>query len=138
MPWPGGGIASPPQNGPLFAAGFARKLAAKKFNLALFARKVQPFDELAAELRSTAVQVRTLSADLSRPDALERVRSITEDVEIGYLIYVAGANSIRGNFFDLAPELYHAVFGMNCTVAPAVSSAFARSTMAVSIYLPSV
>jgi short-subunit dehydrogenase len=90
-------------------SSFARKLAAKKFNVALVARRTQPLDEVATELRPTGVQVRTLSADLSGPDALEKVRTITDDIEIGCLIYVAGANSVRGNFVELAPEVYRAV-----------------------------
>jgi short-subunit dehydrogenase len=98
-------------------SSFARQLAAKNFNVALVARKSQPLDEVATELRPIGVQVRTLSADLSRPDALEKVRSITDDIEIGYLIYVAGANSIRGNIVDLAPEVYRSVIAVN-VVAP--------------------
>jgi uncharacterized protein len=94
-------------------SSFARKLAAKKFNVALVARKTQPLDAVATELRPTGVEVRTLSADLSRPDALEKVRTITDDIEIGYLIYVAGANSIRGNIVDLAPEVYRSVIAVN-------------------------
>jgi short-subunit dehydrogenase len=94
-------------------SSLARKLAAKKFNVALVARKTQPLDAVATELRPTGVEVRTLSADLSRPDALEKVRPITDDIEIGYLIYVAGANSIRGNIVDLAPEVYRSVIAVN-------------------------
>jgi short-subunit dehydrogenase len=94
-------------------AAFARKLAAKKFNIALVARKEQPLAELTTELRATGVEVRTLSADLSRADALEKVRTITDDIVIGYLIYVAGANSVRGNLVELDPEVYRAVIAVN-------------------------
>jgi uncharacterized protein len=51
-------------------AAFARKLATQKFNVVLIARKTQPLEELASELRLTGIQVRTLSADLSKPDVL--------------------------------------------------------------------
>jgi short-subunit dehydrogenase len=98
-------------------SSFARKLAAKKFNVALVARKTQPLDEVATQLHPTGVEVRTLSVDLSRPDALEKVRTITDNIDIGYLIYVAGANSIRGNIVDLAPEVYRSVIAVN-VVAP--------------------
>jgi short-subunit dehydrogenase len=94
-------------------SSFARKLVAKKFNVVLVARKTQPLDEVATQLRLTGAEIRTLSADLSRPDALEKVRTITDDIEIGYLIYVAGANSIRGNIVDLNPEVYRSVIAVN-------------------------
>ena len=94
-------------------ASLARKLAAKRFNVALVARKTQPLDDVATQLRPTGVQVRTLSVDLSKPDALDKVRTITDDIEVGYLIYVAGANSIRGNIVDLAPEVYRSVIAVN-------------------------
>ncbi len=94
-------------------ASLARKLAANNFNVALVARKGPPLDEVAAELRSTGVEVRTLSRDLGKPDVLAEVRSMTDDIEIGFLIYVAGANSIRGNIVDLAPEVYRSVIAVN-------------------------
>jgi short-subunit dehydrogenase len=94
-------------------SAFARKLAADKFNVALVARKTQPLEQVARELRPTGVEVRTLSADLSKPDALDTVRTITDDIDVGYLIYIAGANGIRGNFVELAPEVYRSVIGVN-------------------------
>jgi short-subunit dehydrogenase len=94
-------------------AAFARKLAANKLNIVLVARKTQPLEEVAAELRPTGVEVRTLSADLSRPGVLGKVRAVTDDIEVGYLIYVAGANSIRGNIVDLAPKVYRSVIAVN-------------------------
>jgi short-subunit dehydrogenase len=94
-------------------AAFARKLAEKKFNIVLVARKEAPLAELAMELRETGAEVRTLSADLSLPDVLETVRKATDDIVIGYLIYVAGANSVRGNIVELDPKVYRAVIAVN-------------------------
>jgi short-subunit dehydrogenase len=98
-------------------AALAYKLAAEKFNIVLVARKEPPLAELARELRVTGVEVRTASVDLSRPDALEKVRALTDDIVIGYLIYVAGANSVRGNIVELDPEVYRSVIAVN-VVAP--------------------
>jgi uncharacterized protein len=95
-------------------ASFARKLAADKFNIALVARKAEPLEALAAELRETGVKARALSVDLSDPKAIDKVRTITDDVEVGLLIYNAGANSIRGNFVELDPKVYRDV--INITV----------------------
>lgn len=74
-------------------AAFARKLAAAGFKLVLVARKEAPLQALADELRTRGGEVRIVSADLSQPDALARVRTATDDVEVGLLIYNAGANN---------------------------------------------
>lgn len=84
-------------------AEFARLLAADGFKLVLVARKPGPLEELAQELRGTGAEVRTLSADLSKPDVLSTVRAATDDIEVGLLIYNAGANDTRGLFVEL-PE----------------------------------
>ena len=94
-------------------AAFARQLASSRFKLVLVARKVAPLEELADELTQIGAEVRVLSADLSRPDAIDRVRAVTDDVEVGLLIYNAGANSVRGNFVELEPEVYRSVIGVN-------------------------
>jgi short-subunit dehydrogenase len=93
-------------------AAFARKLAAAGFKLVLVARKPEPLQELAAELSADGTEVRALSADMSKPDAVDRVRTVTDDVEVGLLIYNAGANSIRGDFVELDPEVYRSVIGV--------------------------
>ena len=94
-------------------AAFARRLATVGFKLVLIARKPGPLESLAAELRSGGVEVRALSADLSRGDALKRARSVTDDIDVGLLIYNAGANNIRGDFVDLNPEVYRSVIAVN-------------------------
>ena len=94
-------------------AAFARKLAAAGFKLVLVARKPEPLEDLAGELTAAGTEVRTVSADMSRPDAIDRVRGATDDVEVGLLIYNAGANSVRGNLIDLDPEVYRSVIGVN-------------------------
>jgi short-subunit dehydrogenase len=94
-------------------AAFARKLAALKFNIVIVARKAEPLEELATELRRSGVEVRAVSADLSKPDVVEKVRAATDDVDVGFLIYNAGANNKRGNFLELDPEVYRAVIATN-------------------------
>jgi short-subunit dehydrogenase len=90
-------------------AAFARKLAADGFKLVLMARKPAPLEDLATELRASGAEVRTVSADLSKPDVLDRVREQTDDVEVGLLIYNAGANDTRGLFVELPREVTQGV-----------------------------
>ena len=94
-------------------AAFARKLAGHGFKLVLVARKPDPLENLAEELRATGAEVRTLSADLSKPGVLDRVREVTDDVEIGLLIYNAGANNTRGLFVELPEEVTQSVIAIN-------------------------
>lgn len=94
-------------------AAFARKLAADGFKLVLVARKSAPLDALATELRGRGAEVRVVSADLSKPNALDQVRAATDDVEIGLLIYNAGANNTRGLFVELPKEVTQSVIAIN-------------------------
>jgi short-subunit dehydrogenase len=94
-------------------ASFARRLAAAGSNVVVVARKPGPLADVAAEVRESGVEARTVSADLSAPDSLDRVREATDDVEVGLLIYNAGANSVRGNFLDLDPDVYRNVIAIN-------------------------
>ena len=94
-------------------AAFARFLAADGFRLVLVARKQAPLDELAAELTGQGAEVRVVSADLSQPDALATVRAATDDIEVGLLIYNAGANNTRGRFVELPEEVTQSVIAIN-------------------------
>jgi len=93
-------------------AEFARKLAAAGFKLVLVARKPGPLEDLGAELRASGAEVRVLSADLSQPDVLDKVRTVTDDVEVGLLIYNAGANNTRGKFVELPKEVTQSVIAI--------------------------
>jgi short-subunit dehydrogenase len=94
-------------------AAFARKLAAAGFKLVLVARKPRPLEAVAAQLSASGAEVRALSADLSQPDALDKVRTVTDDIETGLLIYNAGANNTRGTFVELPKEVTQSVIAIN-------------------------
>jgi short-subunit dehydrogenase len=95
-------------------AALARRLARQGFSIALTARKTEPLQVLADELvAESGVEVRFASVDLSKPDALERTRELTDDIEVGLLLYMAGANETRGNFLELDPAVYRPVVAIN-------------------------
>jgi short-subunit dehydrogenase len=95
-------------------SAFARKLAERGLNLVLVARKPGPLEEMASEIRKLGVQVRTLSVDVSEPRAaLAQIRKITDPLEIGFLLYMAGANLTRGVFPDVDLALARKVVAMN-------------------------
>jgi uncharacterized protein len=93
-------------------AAFARLLAVDGFKLVLAARKPGPLEELAAELRGQGAEVRILSADLSQADVLARVRAVTDDIDVGLLVYNAGANNTRGLFVELPEEVTQSVIAI--------------------------
>jgi len=94
-------------------AAFARQLAADGFKLVLVARKPAPLEDLATELRGQGHEVRVVSADLSQPDVLTKVRAATDDIEVGLLVYNAGANNTRGLFVELPEEVTQSVIAIN-------------------------
>ena len=94
---------------------FARMLADAGINLVLIARSVEPLEETAAEVRARGVEARTLALDLTVPDALSRIRAVTDDLEIGLLIFNAGANTNHDPFLDSTRESVQRVIDLNIT-----------------------
>lgn len=81
-------------------AAIAGHLAQAGINIVLVARKVEPLEEVAAELRRMGVEVRTLALDLTDEAMLDRVRAATDDIDVGLLVYNAGASHKTGPFLD--------------------------------------
>jgi short-subunit dehydrogenase len=78
-------------------ASFAEICAKSGINVVLISRKQGPLEEVSAHLRSKyGVEVRTLSLDLARADMLDRVREVTDDIDVGLVIYNAGAAHYTG------------------------------------------
>jgi short-subunit dehydrogenase len=73
-------------------------------NLVLVARRVAPLEELAAELREKhRVEVKVQPLDLGSPDAVAGLRTATEDLDVGLIIYNAAYSPI-GAFLDIDVE----------------------------------
>lgn len=81
-------------------AEFARLLAEAGLNLVLIARKPAPLEQTAEACRRLGVEVRTLAVDLVAADAVGRIAAETADVEVGLLVYNAGANTCSEEFLD--------------------------------------
>src|SRR4051794_26614085 len=74
-------------------ASFADQLTDAGLGVVLLGRKIEPLDEEAARLGAKGAQVRTLSVDLSADDVAARVGAVTDDLDVGLLVYNAGSNS---------------------------------------------
>jgi short-subunit dehydrogenase len=82
-------------------ASIAHMLAQAGINLVLIARKREPLENVAAEVRTgNRVEVRTLALDLTDPSFLQRIREVTDDLDVGLLVYNAGASHRTGFFID--------------------------------------
>ena len=95
-------------------AAFADELAARGLPLILLARRVEPLDALAAQLRAAhGVEVRTASVDLGAPSLLDDVRRVCAGLEVGLLVYNA-AVSLIGPFLEQSLDDKLRALDVNC------------------------
>lgn len=106
---------------------FATQLAEAGLNLVLIARKPVALEETAALCRAYGVQVRPLALDLTAADAVARVIDEVEDVEVGLLIYNAGANTHGEEFLDGDLGEFQRVLDLNITTPLALIHHFGGS-----------
>jgi uncharacterized protein len=98
-------------------AAFAAGLADRGVNVVLLARRQAVLDEVAAEIDSrTSVQTRTLAIDLAEPGAASAIAEATSDLEIGFLVYCAGADPNFKPFLSNPIEAAEAMVHRNCMV----------------------
>ncbi|MED5810984.1 SDR family NAD(P)-dependent oxidoreductase [Mycolicibacterium sp. 050232] len=96
-------------------AEFARQLAAVGFNLVLIARKPGPLTDTADQCRALGVEVRAISVDLLDPQSVSRIAEDTADLEVGLLIYNAGASTCNELFLDTDLSEFQKVTDLNVT-----------------------
>lgn len=106
---------------------FATQLADDGFHLLLVARKREPLEETAALCRERGVEVRTLSLDLTTAASVGAVTDAVADVEVGLLIYNAGANTHSEDFLDGELSEFQKVVDLNITTPLALVQHFGRS-----------
>jgi uncharacterized protein len=107
-------------------AEFALQLAEAGLNLVLIARKQAPLEETAATCRALGVEVRTLAMDLVEATAVTRIVDATADLEVGLLIYNAGANTYSKGFLDGDLAAFASVIDLNVGTMMALVSHFGR------------
>jgi uncharacterized protein len=98
-------------------AAFAAGLAGRGVNVVLLARRQALLDQVAADIESrTSAQTRTLAVDLAQPDAAAVIAAATGDLEIGFLVYCAGADPNFKPFLADPIEAAEAMVQRNCMV----------------------
>jgi short-subunit dehydrogenase len=95
---------------------FARSIAARGVNVLLLARRAALLEQLAAELRAAhGVDARPLVADLTAADLDARVAEGTRGLEVGLLVYNAGAVHGVGAFHERPLAHAEQLVALNCT-----------------------
>jgi short-subunit dehydrogenase len=108
-------------------SAFAEGLAERGVNVVLLSRRQGVLDEVAAGIRDrTGVQTRTLAADLAEPGATAKVVDATKDLEIGLLVYCAGADPNYKPFLVNPIEAAETMLQRNCVVPMQLCHHFAR------------
>jgi short-subunit dehydrogenase len=93
-------------------AAFARDLARRGVNVVLVARRREVLDDVAASLD---VDTRIVVLDLSTETAAAELAAATEGLDVGLLVYNAGANTCTGPLLASALDDLQALVRLNCT-----------------------
>ena len=107
-------------------AEFAHQLADAGLNLVLVARKPEPLEDTAAAVRERGVEVRTVSADLTERESIDAIMAATADVEVGLLVYNAGANTHGRAFTEGDLDGFQGVIDLNVTAMLSLVHHYAR------------
>jgi len=105
-------------------ASFATQLAEAGLNLVLLARKQGPLEETAEAARALGAEVRTLAVDLTEADSVKRIAEVTEDLEVGLLVFNAGANTYGHEFVSGDLKRFQQVIDLNLTAQMALVQLF--------------
>lgn len=98
-------------------AAYARAMAERGLDVVLLARRQALLDEVAAGIQAeTGVQTRAVAIDLSSRDAMSRIVEATDGLEIGMLMYCAGADPNYEPFLAKPVDVALSLVQRNCIV----------------------
>jgi short-subunit dehydrogenase len=105
---------------------FAHRLAEQGLNLVMVARKPEPLEATAADVRTAhGVEVRTLPMDLTSPDAASRLLASTQGCDFGTVVFNAGADATFDRFLDRPIENHERMVALNVLTPMRVTHALA-------------
>ncbi len=107
-------------------AAYARAMAERGLNVVLLARRQAVLDEVAGAIAAdTGVETRALAVDLAGPDAMAAIAEGTTGLEVGMVMYCAGADPDYQPFLANSVEAALAMVQRNCVVPLQVCHHFA-------------
>lgn len=105
---------------------FAERLARNGVDVVLVARRQQLLDEVAAGITErTGVTTRTLAVDLTHADAAQAIIDATSDIQVGMVVYCAGADPNYQPFLANPVSAAEDLLRRNCLVLMQLSHHFA-------------
>lgn len=94
---------------------FAEQLAAKGINLVLLSRSAKKLEDAANTITAKHnIEIKLVAADLTTDDCMNAITAATDGLEIGLLIYNAGAVHGAELFLDDPLEKSLALVNLNC------------------------
>ena len=105
-------------------ASVARLLGERGVKVVLLARRQGALDEVAA---TVAGETRTVVLDLSEADATAALANAVADLEIGLVVYNAGADPNMSQFIDKPVDVWQGMVARNCTTVVGVAHHFGGS-----------
>jgi short-subunit dehydrogenase len=112
-------------------AAYARAMAERGLGVVLLARRQGALDEVAAAIRAeTGVGTRAVAVDLSEHDAMAKIAVATAGLDIGMVLYCAGADPNYEPFLAHPVEIPLAMVHRNCITAMQVCHHFAAPMQA--------
>jgi short-subunit dehydrogenase len=98
-------------------AAYARAMAERGLNVVLLARRQAVLDELADAIRAdTGVETRAVAVDLSTDHAMATILEATAGLDIGMLMYCAGADPVYERFLANSVDVALDLVQRNCVV----------------------
>ena len=111
-------------------ASFAMQIAERGVNVVLAARRADPLQRTAAAIvAATGREVRTIEVDLTADDLLARLTQGCEGLDIGLVVYNAGATHGGVLFHDEPLEKPVALVKLNCIGPVVVCHHFGRAML---------
>lgn len=106
-------------------AAFADEIARRGVNLLLVARRTEPLEQAAARLRrERAVEVVTVTADLSDLTAIDQVAEAADSRQVG-LVVANAALAPAGRFTDCTSAQIAGAIDLNCRASALLAHRFA-------------
>jgi short-subunit dehydrogenase len=108
-------------------AAFSRHIASHGVNVVLVARRLDPLTALAEAIREeSGVETRVVPLDLAHLDADRELAAATADLDVGLLIYNAGADEYGMKFLDIDVDRWAGMLHRNCVVPLRLCHHYAR------------
>ncbi len=109
---------------------FAREAARRGLNVVVAARRARELDAVAEGIAADeGVSTRAAVLDLTRPDALARLQEVTDDLEVGLVVY-NGTGHFIGPFLDEGLDHIREQVAINVDMPLACADHFGRAMVA--------